>query len=79
MTKTQIRVIFTDNLESLWDIYLMNNLYPYRIKVWDLIWEDEKNQWRVSQEMNEMNEQDILNAPIHFKKILQGIIAQSNE
>jgi hypothetical protein len=78
MTKTQIRIIFTDDLESLWDIYLLDNVYPYRIRVWDLIWENNKGRWRVGDEMDEMDEQKILEAPAPFKSVLERIIGRAN-
>ena len=90
MTKTQIRVIFTTKCHpcflggllspSLWDIYLLNNVYPYRIRVFGIYWHDDTD-WEVCSHgmIDEMDEQDILDAPIFFKKMLQNIIEQSNK
>ncbi len=91
MTKTQIRVIFTDKCHpcffggllspTLWDIYLINNVYPYLIRVFGIYYWDDDNEWKVCSEgmIDEMDERNILDAPIFFKKMLQNIIEQSNK
>jgi hypothetical protein len=87
----QIRAIFTDNLASVWDIWLHGDDYtapelrrPVRIRVCALIWEFTGEQngfpsgcWRVSETADEMDEEKINNAPNCFKEILRGLIDDS--
>ena len=88
LRRHHIRAIFTDNLESLWDIWLYGDDYtapelrrPVRIRVCALIWEEPNGfpsgYWRVSETADEMDEEKINNAPICFKKVLQSLIDDS--
>ena len=82
----QIRAIFTDNLASVWDIWLHGDDYtapelrrPVRIRVSSLIWDDELNDYRVGEVVDEIDEEKILGAPRCFHKVLQSLIDHSME
>ena len=88
LRRHHIRAIFTDNIESLWDIWLHGDDYtapelrrPVRIRVCSLIWEEPNGfpsgYWRVSETADEMDEEQINNAPNCFKEILQSLIDDS--
>jgi len=76
MTKTQIRVIAFD-LESVWDIYLMDNICPHFIRVYSLDLDEKTGELCVGGELGAMNEDQIHKAPWPFKFILSGIIKRS--
>jgi hypothetical protein len=88
LRRHHIRAIFTDNLASLWDIWLHGDDYtapelrrPVRIRVCGLIWEEPNEfpsgYWRVSETVDEMEEKQIREAPEEFRQILQSLIDDS--
>ena len=88
LRRHHIRAIFTDNLASLWDVWLHGDDYtapelrrPVRIRVCGLIWEEPNGfpsgYWRVSETADEMDEKQIREAPEEFHQILQGLIDDS--
>jgi len=79
----QIRAIFTDNLESLWHVWLTPCNLPYKIKVYDLIWKEPhgfpSGYWVVGEMKDEMNAEDIEDSADEFKWALSSLIEHANE
>jgi hypothetical protein len=79
----QIRAIFTDGAESLWQVWLTPCNFPYKIKVYDLIWREPNGfpsgYWTVGELQDAMDDKDIEESPDEFKSVLNSLIEHANE
>ena len=79
----QIRAIFTDEAQSLWHIWLTPCNFPYKIKVYDLVWQEPNGfpsgYWTVGTLQDRMDDKDIQESPDEFKSVLNSLIEHTNE
>ena len=79
----QIRAIFTDEAQSLWQVWLTPCNSPYKIKVYDLVWQEPNGfpsgYWTVGTLQDKMDDQDIEESPDEFKSALSSLIEHANE
>ena len=78
-----IRAIFTDQHQSLWQVWLTDYDEPYKIKVYDLIWREPhgfpSGYWTVGECKDTMDEHDIGKSAVEFKSSLNSLIEHANE
>ena len=79
----QIRAIFTDKAQSLYQVWLDQHNRPYRIKVYDLIWREPNGfpsgYWTVGELQDAMDSRDIEASADEFKLSLNSLIEFANE
>ena len=79
----QIRAIFTDKAQSLWQVWLNEHDQPCRIKVYDLIWREPNGfpsgYWTVGELQDTMTIHDIAKSANEFKSALNSLIECANE
>ena len=79
----QIRAIFTDKAQSLYQVWLNEHDQPCRIKVYDLIWREPNGfpsgYWTVGELQDTMNAHDIGGSPDEFKSSLNSLIEHASE